>query len=321
MKLNCLLAVTVSLLLSGISSAIAGVIDLGAAANYNAFIHNDFSATSSDVEGRVAVGGNMSMSSYSVNIKNGSQLYANADNTPALVVGGNLSFSSGRIAGDVNVAGNYTPTGTGTITNGTLSTGGIPVIDFDAEFDKLINQSTFLASLSENSTAESKYSSQYLVGSGSNGLANDLHIFSLDAADLLLTDYLLTGVDTDDTVIFNISGVDIATSWGNFGGSDKFLANMSENILFNFYEAETLKINAALYGSILAPKADIKAPHGVIWGQVIASSWDGNTQINDNTFAGHSSNSPAIVPVPEPSTLAILVLGVMGLVSRRFKKQ
>ncbi len=319
MKLNCLLVITVSLLLSSASSAIAGVIDLGAAANYNAFIHKDFSATSSDVEGRVAVGGNMSMSNYSVNIKNGTQLYADTSTSPALVVGGNLNFSSGQIAGDVNVAGGYTPTDTGTITNGALTTGGISPIDFDSEFEKLINQSTYLASLDANGTATTKWSSQYLAGGGINDLANDLHVFHLDASDMLLTDYLLAEVDKDDTVIFNVAGTDIATSWGNFGGSDNFLANMSENILFNFYEAETLTINAALFGSVLAPKAHIESPHSVIWGQVIADSWNGNTQINDNAFTGHSSNSPATVP--EPSTLAIFSLGIMGLASRRFKKQ
>jgi hypothetical protein len=32
-------------------------------------------------------------------------------------------------------------------------------------------------------------------------------------------------------------------------------------------------------------------------------------------------NCPAVVEVPEPSTLAIFALGVMGLALRRFKKQ
>jgi len=39
-----------------------------------------------------------------------------------------------------------------------------------------------------------------------------------------------------------------------------------------------------------------------------------NVVINDNVVANN-------VPVPEPSTLAIFALGVMGLASRRFKKQ
>jgi choice-of-anchor A domain-containing protein len=322
MKFNRLFVATVSfLLLSASSSAIAGIINLGAAANYNAFIHQDFSATSSDVEGRLAAGGDVSISNYSVNIKNGTQLYADTNDSPALVVGGDLSFSSGQVAGNVSVAGNYTPTGTGTITNGTLNAGGVSPIDFDAEFDNLMSISADLALLTANGTATDLWSSQHLVGAGMNSLANDLHIFNLDASDMLFNDYLLSAVDQGDMVIFNIAGSDISTSWGNFGGSDSSLVDMSENILFNFYEAETLNINAALYGSILAPKASVQAPHGVIWGQVIADSWHGNTQINDNSFAGHSSNSAVTVPVPEPTTLAIFFLGVMCLVAGRFKKQ
>lgn len=322
MKFNRLFVASISLLLSSVcSSAVAGIINLGAAANYNAFIHQNFSATSSDVEGRLAAGGDVSISNYSVNIKNGTQLYADTSGSPALLVGGDLSFSSGQVAGNVSVTGNYTPTGTGSITNGTLNTGGISAIDFDIEFAHLIDVSTDLALLTANSSASDLWSSQYLVGAGLNSLANDVHVFSLDASDMLFTDYLLSDVDNGDTVVFNVSGTDISTSWGNFGGSDSSLVNISENILFNFYEAESLNINAALYGSILAPKASIQAPHGVIWGQVIAKSWQGNTQINDNPFAGNSPNRAVTVPVPEPSTLVIMIIGVIGLVAGRYSQQ
>ena len=74
-----------------------------------------------------------------------------------------------------------------------------------------------------------------------------------------------------------------------------------------------------MYGSILAPKASIEAPHGVIWGQVIADSWHGNTQINDNPFVSKKPNVG--VTVPEPTSIAILALGLIGLgVSRKQKK-
>ncbi|MFT6389405.1 MAG: choice-of-anchor A domain-containing protein [Paraglaciecola sp.] len=86
------------------------VIDLGAASNYNAFIHSNFTATSSDVEGRIAAGGDVSISNYSINIKNGTQLYADTDTSPALVVGGDLNFSSGQIAGSIHVSGVYNST-------------------------------------------------------------------------------------------------------------------------------------------------------------------------------------------------------------------
>lgn len=319
MNFNRLFVVSCGLLLSSVTCSVnASFIDLGAAKNYNAFIHKDFSATSSDVEGRMAAGGDVSISNYSVNIKHGSQLYADTSSSPALVVGGDLNFTSGQVAGDVFVGGNYTPTASGTVTNGTVQSGGIAPINFDDEFDALIDLAVELALLPENSTATDLWSTQHLVGAGSNGVANDLHVFNLDASDMLFSDYLLSEVDKGDTVLFNVAGTDIATSWGNFAGSDNSLFDFSENILFNFFEAETLTINAAMYGSILAPKASIEAPHGVIWGQVIAESWHGNTQINDNPFVSKKPN--AGVTVPEPATLAIFALGIMGLLVRKSKK-
>ncbi len=309
MKFKFLLFITRFILLSCTSySAIAGVINFGAANNYNAFIFNDFNATSGDVEGRLAVGGNVDISNYSVNIKGATQLYAETATYPALVTGGDLQFKSGQIAGDVHVGATYIPTSTGTVTNGATSIGGTSPIDFDSEFTNLTKLAEDLSLLTANGTAIDKWSSQYLAGAGENSLGGDLHVFNLDATDMLFTDYFLSDVDKGDTVLFNVAGDDIATSWGNFGGSDFSLKNMSDNILFNFFEAESLEINAALYGSILAPKADISASSGVIWGQVIANSWNGNAQINDNPFTDNR------VSVPEPSSVFIWGVALAGLI-------
>lgn len=318
MKFNRLLVfIPVLSLFSVPHAALAGLINLGAASNYNAFIQQNFTATSSDVEGRVAVGGNLSISNYSVNIKGSSQLYADTSLYPAVVSGGDLIFSSGQIAGEVFVGGNYTPTGTGTITNGTAKVGGTSPIDFNAEFAKLNALSATLASISANSLAQDLYSTQYLTGTGSNSVDSDLHVFNLDASDMNFSDYLLSGVDKGDTVLLNIAGKEITTSWGNFGGSDLSLTNMTDNILFNFFEAETLNINAAMYGSILAPKANISAPWGVIWGQVIAQSWTGNTQINDSPFVSFIPQPSNSHDVPEPSILLIFSLAILGLILSR----
>ncbi|MGJ8691594.1 MAG: choice-of-anchor A family protein [Thalassotalea sp.] len=311
MKLNRPLAVMLTLLLSSIiSPAFASLVNLGAASNYNAFIQQNFSATSSDVEGRLAAGGTVDISNYSVNIKAGDQLYSDTSEQPALVVGGDLNLSSGQIAGDVYVGGNYTSTSTGTITNGTATIGGVSPVDFAAEFANLRELSANLALLAANSVASDTWSSQYLVGAGENGLGNDLHVFNLDASDMQFSDYFLSAIDDGDTVLFNVAGTNISTGTGNFAGSDHSLENISGNILFNFYEAETLEINAALFGSILAPTANIDADYGVIWGQVIAKSWQGNAQINDNPFKSNR------VDIPEPSSIAIFALGLVGLLIR-----
>jgi choice-of-anchor A domain-containing protein len=297
------------------STAFATLIDFGAASDYNAFIHSNFSATSSDVEGRVAAGGDVAISNYSVNIKNGAQLYVDTHASPALVVGGDLTFSSGQVAGDVYVGGTYNGNASSTITNGSLNQGVSSPIDFDAEFANLIALSDSLSSLSANSSAADLWSTQYLTGAGSNGAGGDLHVFSLDASDMNFSDYLLSDVDDGDAIIFNVSGENVSTSWGNFAGSDSSLIDLSDHILFNFFEADTLGINAAMYGSILAPTAAISSPFGVIEGQVIAASWLGNTQINDNPFLSPTP-TPA-VSVAEPSSIGLLSLALLGLFTRR----
>ena len=86
-------------------SAMASPLSLGVAGDYNTFIFNNFTATS-DTQGRLAVGGNMNVSGYSV----GDQLPANSGDV--LVVGGDLTYSSGRVYnGDVVVGGSYTGPG------------------------------------------------------------------------------------------------------------------------------------------------------------------------------------------------------------------
>jgi choice-of-anchor A domain-containing protein len=311
-KRNGLLLVTTLVGSIQVSAAFATVIDLGAASNYNAFIHSNFMATSSDVEGRVAAGGDVSISNYSINIKNGTQLYADTDSSSALVVGGDLNFSSGQIAGSVHVGGVYNSNSSGTITNGSLSQGGSSPIDFDAEFANLIQLSNELSSLPINSNAIDQWSTQYFTGAGNNGVGGDLHAFHLDASDMNFSDYLLSDVDDGDTIIFNVSGSNISTGWGNFAGSDNSMRDLADHILFNFFEADTLTINAAMFGSILAPTAAITSPWGVIEGQVIAASWEGNTQINDNALL-----TPPSVSVLEPSSLSLLSLALFGLFTRR----
>ena len=64
---------------------------MAAAAPYNALLFGNFSAQSSDVEGRIAVGGDLSINHYNLADK----LTASNAGTSVLV-GGNFSFPSGR---------------------------------------------------------------------------------------------------------------------------------------------------------------------------------------------------------------------------------
>src|SRR6202035_5655050 len=77
-----------------------GSLDLGAANDFSVFIHNNFNASFSDVQGRLAVGGNANITGYSV----GDALASNGGDT--LVVGGDLNLSNGQVNhGDIAVGG------------------------------------------------------------------------------------------------------------------------------------------------------------------------------------------------------------------------
>jgi choice-of-anchor A domain-containing protein len=66
---------------------------LGAMDDFNVLTFGDFHS-SSDVEGKLAVGGNAFLSSFSV----ASHLNASANGTDTLVVGGNLNYTGGSVA-------------------------------------------------------------------------------------------------------------------------------------------------------------------------------------------------------------------------------
>ena len=72
----------------------AAKIELSEAFNYNAFIFDSFTGHSSDVEGRLAVGGEMNVTDFNVGL-----LLSPDISESALAVGGNLHFARGDVHG------------------------------------------------------------------------------------------------------------------------------------------------------------------------------------------------------------------------------
>jgi hypothetical protein len=90
----------------------------------------------------------------------------------------------------------------------------------------------------------------------------------------------------------------------------------ADNVLFNFYQATSLKISSiGVNGSILAPLADVTANNGNINGTIIAKSWNGTGELRNVPFEKTS-------PVPVPGTGLLLFSGLMGLASvqRKMKR-
>src|SRR6185312_2448827 len=111
-----------------------------------------------------------------------------------------------------------------------------------------------------------------------------IQVFDVSATDLAnSSNIVVTGVDPSATLIVNVHGTTVSMH----GGMDSFFAAHNNHVLFNFIDATSLTFSGiGMEGSVLAPNAAINGQSGVIWGQVIGSSWSGNMQINQVYYDG-----------------------------------
>lgn len=273
---------------------------LGVAGQYNGFFFGSYSAQSSDVQGRLAAGGNVSLNNYSI----GDQLPSNFSG-PSLLVGGNLSFPSGRVyRGDIVVGGSAAGVGAPVINglgpNQRLLQNAAMPLDFAAERSRLIAESQRLRGFAANTTHEYQWGGLYLHGDNSSAL----QVFNLNGQQVLdAHTFQVDRIPAGATVLFNVSGS--ATGLTNMSLSS--LIPHRNKVLFNFYEATTLELaGVSVEGSVLAPLASINNPQGVIWGTIVAQQWNGQMQVN---LAPHSGcmQAPAAPPSLCVTTPAIPV--------------
>ena len=277
---------------------------LGTAGEFNTFIFGDFTATS-DTEGRLAVGGNAVLQNYSVADKLTPDEQAQYENV--MLVGGDLTFTSGRVYyGDVLVGGSATLP-IYDIADGDLLTDQDVPIDFAAEEAYLKALSLELAALPPTGTAEREWSGLKVIGDGSSAV----QVFDVDGDELRFVTWVpaLQGIPEGATLIFNISGEN-----GRMSGGWQQFVPFRTKVLYNYYEATTLSLQwISVEGSILAPLADVVNPQGVIQGTVIAKSWNGSMQQNHVPFEGDlpcvemPETEPPEAPQIEPASLGDFV--------------
>lgn len=223
-------------------AAQAGVVDLGIG-GANLYSLSNFSASGSDVEGGVLVAGNLSASSYSINDKNKDAYVTHGNTGYALVVGGNLNYSSGSIKnGNYFVGGSTTTSSVGL--NTASKTTASPV-SFASTSAQLKSTSTSLAKVASTGSSSVAYGGMTLKGG-----TGSVQVFDLTSAALgSVNNFKFSNLHTNDTLILNISGKNVNLS-GGYGDFSKY------NVLYNFYEAQNITLNGVgLYGSILAPLA------------------------------------------------------------------
>ncbi len=299
----------ISLILSGVILAMAAVTSLdtttaravspagacianplGPAADYNVFVSGNFTSTASDTQGRLAAGGNVSLTNYSI----GATLAPADASRDTLIVGGALNFHAGAVA-----HGNAVSHGTGTLEGVTFTSGNGyrqgTALDFGAAANTLRSDATGDAALPVNGTTAFQYNQITLTGTDSR-----LNIFTVSGANLSMANSLTINAPAGSTALVNISGDTVRLQNEGFAlhGVER------THVLYNFPQATALTLsNVGIDGSILAPFAAIAFDNGAITGQLIGASLTGSGQANNAPFAGClPASSPTSSPTPTPTS-------------------
>lgn len=277
----------------------------------NVIVFEEFISSNTETNGALWVGGYAQLNNYSVGVS----LTGAPANHPSLIVGGNLTHNNGQVFnGSAFVGGNVNVNGFNVL-NGSLVT-EVPV-DFVAIKTSATNTSTAFSQMGDSygSLEITPWNTMNLT------LQSGLNIIHIDGNTLSKINTFNIQGNADSTVVFNIGDVNyMHEAWAGMN-ENQLVGITSEQILFNFYAAEEVKLDrlSGILGSVLAPWADVTGGYGSFRGQLIAESYRGNMEFYNNHFNW-------VQPIPEPSTIAALGLGGLGLlltgrqIRRRKKK-
>jgi len=223
-----------------------------------------------------------------------------------------------------------------------VTSNNLPV-DFDSAFNHLTALSDSLMSATTHGVGikDNQRMGAPLVFTPTTTPGDNVYVFNVTQEQVNAnTDWFVEGVSDDATVVFNISNENnIAgnNNWKNYqcangqvGCTQLSQVSVSINgnllsdhlnkgdlnnrldnqVLFNFGNATAVNISASVYGSILAPSADIKGVSGHVFGQIIGNSWESNMQINYNPFTPVGTGTPPSATVPTPATIWIFLLAL-----------
>lgn len=279
-------------------------INFGVANDYNVFVFGNLSLSNTDAEGRVAVGGNATLSNYGVGAGIAPLPPANTD--ASFVVDGAVNVTGGS-----NASGNTVVNPGSTILsytmgnpNGQLVTG--TPIDFSAAEQYLKCASAFWAGLASNGTGQVVFGQLNLTGTD-----EALNVFSLDSGNLYgsgLSLAQLNGINIiaplGSTILINVTGT--AIQYGSYQIFRNGVTATRENarrILWNFPQALTWSNSTtAIYGSVMAPFAAANTTFSQINGNIIFDSYSGNAESHNELFLGELPEATACLLTTSSTT-------------------
>ncbi|RWR09760.1 collagen-binding domain-containing protein [Paenirhodobacter populi] len=267
---------------------------------YNLVVKGDLNSMQ-EVEGNVYVGGNLT----------GSALQAVKKKAPVPDAG----LANVVILGDNGVTLNINDpdvtvviggTNTGVVNEaGRVITGSTPadlVLDPGTVFSTLDQWSDDLSHLATTGTY-TEGEQGYTFGAGVYNISLD------DFRKMAFTYDLAEG----ETIVFNVSGTDLAIH-KNWPGVP---FELGRQVVWNFYEAENISIDAKVIGSVLAPNATLSSFSGSLEGSVFALAvnlTNGEIHLQQPDF---DIDTPV---VPVPATLPLLIGGLGALAALRRRK-
>jgi choice-of-anchor A domain-containing protein len=289
----------------------------GNVGTYNLILKNDLSTTS-DIEGKLLVGGDINMSGKSLDV--GSSLATDASIDAVTVVGNITSNDVKSANGNIVYGGDASSTNL--INNGVGTSyqedSSLLQAEFDAVWDSVLEDSAYFASLDANAEFNANDMNQkYLEASTT---ATDLVVYDISVDDILSGNILFADTPTVPVVInVDLSGLSSLTL------NSKVLINADEIgglVLWNFYSTdETITdINFSgdgWRGSILAPYANISSSTGALEGGVAALSYTGSVELHNNLYVYETSTESSPTEVPAPAGVFLVGLGLLVMLRRK----
>ncbi|WP_404822888.1 choice-of-anchor A family protein [Novosphingobium huizhouense] len=338
---------------AGAAFAESTAVGIDALKVYNLVVLGDLNS-SSEVEGRTWVGGNLTGTSSNYQIK---ALPASTFTGPGLTVVGdvtggfkNLNNGSGAVVGgsvssgfNLNGAPQTVKVG-GTISNTNVNQNTVisGLARTDPAFVQNLKQD---ASLMTTSMKELSYqlgtnaaNSTFSI-SGNRGTfdarpdASGLAVFNISSADLDKIGEIQFSANGADTVIVNVSGDKVLLNDNFLGGTN----NLGEKVIWNFKDATSLTLTTAWGGSVLAPLANANTGN-YVQGSAVFGSLTQNGEFHIGTYAGTyvvpqapasstttsssgGTTSSGGVAIPEPGMVALFGAGAAGLMFARRRRR
>ena len=247
-------------------SAVASVENVG---TYNLILKNDLD-TSSDIEGRLLVGGNVNMAGKSLKV--GSLLGADPTVDAVTIVGDIKANDVQALNGNIVYGGNKYSTNL-IVNSGNTATAvsqGLLQAEFNSVYQSVIDDSNYYKTLAANGTFNTSDMNNLKFESNSS---DDLLVFNINGTDLLNGSFSF-GFTPTVPIIINVAGT------GALNINSKALGNFSKEVaslvLWNFFDYTSIGFNGDGWnGSVLAPNADITSGTGSLDGGFAALSYTG----------------------------------------------